>query len=107
MVNAVDIYTISNPITNIVFYVGQTRSINTRIACHLSTKDTPVGKHIQELKINGINPVFTIVEKCEYAKSSLVETRWIDKLRKEYGFLFNYEVGSKLRNKSTLIDNSK
>jgi predicted GIY-YIG superfamily endonuclease len=58
------IYSISDPRYNTVFYVGVTHDIRKRIAQHLRSK-TRVGQHIAKLVEVGIVPTWLILEQVE------------------------------------------
>ena len=62
------IYTLSDPRTNRVRYVGCTRNATRRQKEHLSSlPENPSPKHlwVDELRQIGTEPIFTIVDSCE------------------------------------------
>ena len=60
------IYTITNPKTNHVVYVGKTINPKERFGKHLSYKrDTKISRWIKEIKTQGVTPVFDIIDQTE------------------------------------------
>ena len=82
------IYTISEPATNEVVYVGKTTNLELRIKTHLqASHNSKLASWIKELSANGIIPKFTVVDNCEDDDSVFFEKKWI-KFYKALGFKF-------------------
>lgn len=66
MENKICIYTISDPITLLVRYVGKTKCIKERFRRHLTENNkTYKSKWIKGLRFKGLKPVFEIIDECE------------------------------------------
>lgn len=85
------IYTISDPISGLVFYVGKTKDPKERFRKHLtSTKVTTKSRrHITGLLNKGLNPVFEIIDTC-------TENNWQEK-EQQYIMIFK-SIGANLLN---------
>ena len=82
------IYTISDPTTNAIRYVGQTVNIRNRINKHLSVsknKSNHCQCWVNKLIINNITPIFEIIDECEVEKLDFYEQFYIS-LIKSWGF---------------------
>lgn len=82
------IYTLSNPITNEVRYVGKTINVKRRYKQHLYDKRI---KHkynwIQSLKNEGLKPHLTIIEECTNDNWQDREKFWITQFDNLINFL--------------------
>lgn len=82
------IYTLSNPLTNEIKYVGKTINLRTRYAGHLSNgklnRCSKVSNWIKNLLNNNLKPVMEIIDSTDNDWASL-EVYWISQL-KTWGF---------------------
>lgn len=85
--NKVKIYTLSNPITNEIKYIGQTRkSLEERLRNHLKSKEKVYRVHwINSLKKDGIVPKIDLLEEVDEKDASMTEIFWIS-MFKTWGF---------------------
>ena len=67
MVMCVKIYTISNPITGEIRYVGKTiQSLNERLRKHMTDKRNSYKVNwLKQLKLNGIVPEIMLIDECD------------------------------------------
>lgn len=56
------VYTISNPVTKKVVYVGVTKNMVARAKSHIASR-TPVGLWIRSLQQTGQEPLFTVMSE--------------------------------------------
>lgn len=90
------IYSLTDPITNEIRYIGKTGNIHNRLLAHISkskTSNTHVGRWIKSLLNKGLLPILDIVEECP---SSIWETReiyWISYYKSLYPNLCNIQKG--------------
>lgn len=97
MARNIIIYTLSDPTTNNVRYVGKTSSsINLRYNNHIyksRLKKTHKDCWIQSLLTNNIKPVLEIIDECSIENWILFERYWICQF-KVWGFnLTNHAIG--------------
>lgn len=75
------IYSISHPVTNVVFYVGKSEDYNNRVYYHLRrTSHNPRLEDLfKEIKALNLDPIFSIVEVIDTDKngSLIAERKWI------------------------------
>lgn len=85
------IYTLSDPNTNEVRYVGKTINIKRRYKQHLYDKRQTSHKHswITSLKKIGLKPIMIIIEECNNDNWEEREIYWISK----YNNLTNNKLG--------------
>ena len=85
------IYTLSDPNTNEVRYVGKTINIKRRYKQHLYDKRQTSHKNswIISLRKNGLKPIMTIIEECNNDNWEEREIYWISK----YENLTNHKKG--------------
>ncbi len=91
------IYTLSDPRTGYVHYVGKAFNPSERLDQHWkSNKSTPSSKWVRSLKVIGIKPEMGILEKIDFDKDEAweeAERFWIECLR-QYGCpLKNLDTG--------------
>lgn len=80
------IYTLANPITKEVRYVGKTNNLKVRFWHHLKTKkNTHSSSWIKSLKNQGLKPEMEILEKCDLSNWEFLEKYWISQF-KAWGF---------------------
>lgn len=81
------IYTLTDPTTNLIRYVGKTKSIKRRYAQHLSENSkTHKCNWIKSLKVKGIKPIIQIIDICDNKEDSIwIEQYWISQF-KTWGF---------------------
>lgn len=81
------IYTLTDPITNQIRYVGKTnRSLHARLCCHLITKErNHRANWIKGLIKKGKKPIIEIIEECDDATWKIYEKYWISQF-KTWGF---------------------
>jgi hypothetical protein len=91
------VYTLADPRTGIVRYVGMTENPIQRRRSLLATSATkPLGEWLLELAEAGVTPVFTIIETCRGNPTArLREQHWIAHYVKVSGahMLFNRKCG--------------
>lgn len=97
MVGNIIIYTLSDPITNDVRYVGKTSlSIQLRYNNHIyksRLKRTHKDCWIQSLLSNNLKPIIEVIDECSFENWILFERYWICQM-KVWGFdLTNHSVG--------------
>lgn len=93
MNRTITIYTLSHPITNHVFYVGQTRNtLIERLCCHMASNDHKfhLNKHIKEIiRLTGKKPLIEPVDFGTRENKIKLEEYWIQQFA-AWGFdLFN------------------
>jgi hypothetical protein len=96
------IYEISDPISDIPRYIGQTNNLQRRISNHLSVSRNNTNKinwrlrsFIKNLLNQGLTPIFTIIDSVDESISDETETYWISQY-KQWGFeLFNISEGGR------------
>src|SRR5688572_2866476 len=73
------IYTISDPITGLVRYVGKTKDPNNRFKKHLTSNklNTKSCRWIKGLKSKGLKPVFDIIDTCSESDWQQKERQYI------------------------------
>lgn len=84
------IYTLSDPRTNIVRYIGKTKNMEDRLKRHtynynLKNKHTLKNKWLHELIIEGFNPKIEIVDIGDKDNIDNLEIYWIEQFR-QWGF---------------------
>jgi hypothetical protein len=103
------IYTIADPDTNLVRYIGQTINFNARKRKHLSTsKDSKTYCQcwIFSLLKKGITPIFEIIEECNIDLLDNQEQFYIS-LFKSWGFDLTNLTNGGFRNKELSIESKK
>lgn len=84
------IYTISDPISGLVKYVGKTKCPKERFRKHLSERNnTYKSKWITGLRNAGLEPVFEIIDECE-------ESEW--QIKERFYIRFYKSIGAILTN---------
>ena len=80
------IYTLSDPITETVRYIGKTNNLKIRFQNHLCDKDkTHKVNWIKNLKRKGLLPTIEILEQCDKNNANFLEQYWISQF-KTWGF---------------------
>jgi len=79
------IYGLKDPRTNMFFYIGKTKNIEQRFNSHKSDNYTNQGKSkiINELRLIGLSPEITELEKTNEINVEKMEKKWISKGRLE------------------------
>lgn len=101
----ISIYTLTDPYTNKVFYVGKTKNpLRYRLRCHYKAKgESKVVKYIAKLKRKGGRPIIEEVENCAKDKQSETEGFWINQF-KCWGFeLCNTNFNTAFYFKSSVV----
>lgn len=88
---SVSIYTLSDPQTKEVRYVGKTSDLNSRFTQHKIYLGTDKCKWILRLKKQGLSPIIAEVELCGDLFGDYRERFYIDKFIKEGHNLFNIQ----------------
>lgn len=84
------IYSISDPLTNEIRYIGSTINFNRRINQHNNDKrNSKKCIWMRSLKDQGLNPVYTILEECTELNWKERERYWISK----FDNLTNHKLG--------------
>lgn len=77
----VTIYSVSHPITNMIFYVGRTTTpLQKRLGAMLTTKEiynNNLSDILKSIKEEGRKPVIEELDKCDYDNRMNVEEFWI------------------------------
>jgi len=61
------IYTLTNPLNNVIFYIGYTNNIKRRLNEHIKYKYNPLKDAvIDEILHNGLKPTLNVIDECEY-----------------------------------------
>lgn len=94
----VTIYTLTHPITGLIFYVGQTTMpLRQRLICHWTVKAKMSDRYeiiMNDLRLKGIRPTIEPVDTCEYSKKRDIECFWVQTIS-GWGFdLVNYRHNS-------------
>jgi len=96
------IYTLNNPLTNDVWYVGVTKhTLYQRLIGHLndsklySWKKTDKDYWILSLMNKGLKPTINLVENCDYMEWEFSERFWINYFRQLNPCLLNKSTGGK------------
>lgn len=97
MESKVYIYTLENPDTGVIRYIGKTINPSQRLKSHLWTKNnslrTKKSNWIQSLKANGLKPIMRILDEVSESNWSDAEKYWIEQFR-QWGFeLYNGNDG--------------
>lgn len=96
------IYSISHPETKDVVYIGQSSSFDSRKIAHLNySKNPSVNSFMLKLKLDGLAPVFSEIEKCEREISNERERFWIKHFSENFK-LFNCLQGRPKKEKDPL-----
>lgn len=76
------IYTISDPITKCIVYVGMSRDFKSRKSAHLYSfgSNNPIAKYIYNLKIIGVRPIIEIIDECHSENALYFEQYWIQQI---------------------------
>lgn len=88
------IYSISCPIHNSIFYVGQTLNFEKRIKYYfneITSRTTPPELYVKKLNKSGKKPIFTIHIKCEESELSNNEYGLIKECLKKGLLLLNWK----------------
>ena len=90
------IYSITNPKTGNVVYVGRTKNLGKRICQHKSrSHNLAIRELVNFLKLEGIDLIFNVIEVCDsYDFSCERELNWIDFFSKNGTVLLNREMGA-------------
>lgn len=95
------IYTLSDPRTEVVRYVGQSTRIKNRYAVHVSpfTKDDKSRRRawIVDLLSEGLKPVLSIAEECDLSELNAREEFWIEHYRAQGANLLNVAAAAVAR----------
>lgn len=97
------VYTLTDPITERVKYVGVTSQPNSRLVHHWhwrSNRKTDTSRWIEELASNGARPVMSIVDTCAYGERFSQESLWIAYYLKLGCDLTNHYTGRGTNNAS-------
>ena len=101
----VHIYTLSDPITNEIRYVGKTiMKLSTRLNCHLQERRFPKRNihkvnWIQSLKSRNLKPIIKSIEICDELVWQVREKFWIKHFRDVGVRLTNHSSGGEGMNK--------
>lgn len=88
------IYTLSDPITNEVRYVGKSVNPKKRLDNHLYIKKKQhCSCWIQSLKIKGLKPIFSIIETTDKENWISREQYWIVYYKEQGAALTNHSIG--------------
>jgi hypothetical protein len=85
-VSSVYVYGLADPRDGKIRYVGQTRNLASRLACHLSSacidnwRPSKKDQWIQELARLELRPTIVALETCQDSHSEEAEMRWFEKL---------------------------
>ena len=108
------IYAITDPRTDKIFYIGQTRRYKSRCAQHKKGHDSLSGLTIRQIKKNGFVPLFIRLESCKSKQAALMaEIFWIELFRARGNKLTNcqhfegYEERAKEKQKLEQIANGR
>lgn len=88
MENKTFIYTLSDPITNKVKYIGKTNNLNYRLNKHINeskNKRTHKEKWINSLISKGLKPIIDVLDIVNETEWSFYEIYWISQM-KTWGF---------------------
>jgi len=88
------IYSLSDPSTGEIRYIGKTNNLKTRFSNHMTAKrKTHLYNWIYKLKENNLKPVIEVVEECDDNNWDISERYWIAQF-KAWGFnLVNHTAG--------------
>lgn len=82
----IHIYTLADPRTNLVRYVGKSNNPRRRYTNHLNKKDGPHTRNwIGQLKALGLKPIQELLDECTENTWQDSEQYWIEQLR-QWGF---------------------
>jgi len=94
--NTFYIYSLKNPITNEIRYIGKTGDLHRRLQNHIShskTHNTRICNWIKSLITNNLLPIIDIIEICNDSNWEEREIYWIQ-YYKDLGFnLVNFRKG--------------
>lgn len=80
------IYTLSDPITNDICYVGKTYNLNKRLIKHKYEKTSTLKNNwIKKLKKQNLNPIINVIDEVQESGWEFWEQYWISQL-KTWGF---------------------
>lgn len=90
------VYTLSDPLTNEVKYIGQTNNLKKRFTSHMNDRTISYKSNwIKSLKLKNLCPVIEILEECSKDDVDFLEIYWIEQF-KNWGFkLTNLSSGGK------------
>jgi hypothetical protein len=94
------IYTLTDPIDNLVKYIGRTKNIKQRYYTHTknSKDNTPKNNWIKSLKNNELKPIIEILDEGDETNIDDLEIYWISQF-KTWGFdLKNWTSGGEFYN---------
>lgn len=84
------IYSIRDPITFQIVYIGSTSNLKSRISCHISSVyPSPIGVYMMELKRKKLTPIFTPLWTCSYGSKFKYERMAIQYLKDKGILLLN------------------
>jgi hypothetical protein len=72
------IYGLVNPLTELIFYIGKSRDLDTRHYSHYKCPKTKTGILLKE---RGLGPVLQVLEDVEDEVSNQKEAEWINKIQ--------------------------
>lgn len=103
------IYSLTDPITNQIRYVGKTVNLEQRLYNHINhAKIMKYKRHvcywINSLLKQGKLPIMNVLEKCDENNWQEKEIYWIEQLQ---GNLCNHTLGGEGRLGSRIADNEK
>lgn len=98
------IYSITNPIDNSIFYVGETSYPEARFKQHMA-KGSKLQKTMDLILNKGLKPIFTLLEQCDYGQHLKCEKKWITKFKSEGHILQNKDRPQK-KDKFLIVDNT-
>lgn len=88
------IYSLSDPRTNQVRYIGKTNNPSARLSGHISYSVTgEKSRWIAELKAIGLRPIMNILEETTEEQWSVREQHWIAKTKESNCALLNIQAG--------------
>ena len=94
--NTIYIYSLKNPITNEIRYIGKTGNLHRRLQNHIShskTLNSRIGNWIKSLIKENLLPIIDIIEICDDSNWEKREIYWIQ-YYKDLGFnLVNFRKG--------------
>lgn len=90
--DTVYIYSLSDPRTLKIRYVGQTCNLKTRVYIHMYKPSGNMKEWINDLKANGLKPIVTILEETDYSGANEAEGNWYAVFVKARSPILNIKV---------------
>lgn len=97
------IYSLNDPITNEIRYIGKTGNIEDRYKRHLQKcyldkydKNTHKSNWIKSLLKMGLKPILNIIQECNTENVNELEVYWISKFKKDGIKLTNSSMGGEV-----------